>query len=374
MRHLVRALGVLAIAFLSGCATNPVTGRSQLALVSETTAIDGAATEYNNMMATLRSEGKISEDPALVHRVRGITDGIIQQAANVRPDTKNWDWEVQIITDPTVFNAFCMAGGKMAIYTGLLEGLDLTDDEVAQVMAHEVAHALLSHSSEKMSMGVLAAVLEVAAAVTGTTAFDQDLRQFGADVATDVFMELPNSRGTEAESDQVGIELAATAGFDPRAAVSLWEKMINKGQSGTSRSVILSTHPATPKRIASLTVMADGLMPTYIAARDSGTPRTEARVAVQETSPSTTSGAATMALAATCDSPSLVDCAECSGRIKLGMTKSEISQELGRPNDANATGTILRYSDRFLQFDKSNQLIGISDRRPNDADSAKLNH
>jgi predicted Zn-dependent protease len=361
MRRNLVVPGLVALAVLSGCATNPVTGRSQLALVSESTAISEANSQYNNMMNSLRAAGQLSEDPAQVDRVRGITDKIVAQAIVFRPDTQNWAWEVQVVADPTEFNAFCMAGGKMAIYAGLLEGLQLNDDEVAQVMAHEVAHALLGHSAEKMSVGILAAVLEVAAAATGATAMDQDLRQFGADLATDVFMELPNSRGTEAESDRVGIELAARAGFDPRAATTLWQKMIDSGHAGTGRADWLSTHPATPKRIETVTAMSDGLMPTYLAARDVSATQEQFRLAAQGTG-AVSSGSATMSLTDLCQSPSLVDRAECLGRIKLGMTKDDIARELGRPNSMNAVGTELRYSDRFLQFDTSNRLIGISDR------------
>ena len=127
--------------------------------------------------------------------------------------------------NPKIMNAYCMAGGKMVVFTGLLNGLDLTDDELAQVMAHEVSHALLSHGAERASVALVVELLGAAVEATGRTAYDQDLRRLGADLTTSLAWQLPNSRGAEAEADSVGIELAAKAGFDPSAAVTLWKKM-----------------------------------------------------------------------------------------------------------------------------------------------------
>ena len=364
MRHLVRALCVLGVALLSGCVTNPITGRSQLSIVPESTAINQATSQYNTTMETLRSQGKIVDDKALNDRVHGITDRIVQQAVQFRPDAQSWAWEVQIINDPKEANAFCAAGGKMAIYTGLLKGLDLTDDEVAQVMAHEVSHALLGHSAEKASMGVIAAVLTAAAAATARTAYDQDLRRLGADAATDLFMELPNSRGTEAEADQVGIELAARAGFNPQAAVSVWQKMTSSGNASTSRFDLLNTHPASPKRIEALSAMVDSMSPIYLAARPADAGRANTQLAAQRAPQATDSGSASMSLDAMCALPSLVDREECLGRIQMGMTKDEVLGALGQPNDISPDGTVLRYSDRFLQLDGKSRLTGITDRRP----------
>ena len=155
MRYITCLIGAFALVGLVGCATNPVTGRQQLSIVPESTVIAQSAAAYDSQIRNLRSHGKIVTDAVVVNRVRGITNPLIRQAIAYRADTRNWDWEVQVIDEPTVVNAYCMAGGKMGIFTGLLQGLDLTDDELAQVMAHEVSHALLSHSAEKVvSVGI----------------------------------------------------------------------------------------------------------------------------------------------------------------------------------------------------------------------------
>jgi type IV pilus biogenesis protein CpaD/CtpE len=171
---------------------------------------------------------------------------------------------VKVIDDPKVVNAFCMPGGKMAIYTGLIQKLDSSDDEIAQVMAHEIAHALAGHGAEKMSVDLLSsiAVAAVTAVAAGRTQVDGQTLQSTANLASNVFVTLPNSREEEAEADKMGIEIAARAGYDPRAAVTLWQKMI-KESGGASRLDFLSTHPASPKRIEALAALEAPMMEIY---------------------------------------------------------------------------------------------------------------
>jgi Zn-dependent protease with chaperone function len=137
-RNLIRLAVVTIIAALVvACSTTP-TGRSQFMIVSEQQAISASKQAYVDMLKPLEKEGKIDSDTKAVARVNRITNELIEQAIIMRPETKNWDWQVKVIDDPEMINAWCMAGGKMAVYTGLLEKLKPTDDELAQVMGHEI--------------------------------------------------------------------------------------------------------------------------------------------------------------------------------------------------------------------------------------------
>src|SRR3954467_11775976 len=224
---------LLTAAFsLAGCSTNPITGRSQLVgLVSESEAISGSASAYRQMMADLDKKKQIDHGSADAQSPRAkkgqeITDRLIAQAIKFRPDSAGWRWEVQVINDPKTVNAFCMAGGKMAIYSGMWEQLKITDDELAQVMGHEISHALLDHTRERMSVARSTSLgvqlLGVATGVGG-------LGGQAMDAAAQIAITLPNSRESEAEADAVGTQIAARAGFDPHAAVTLWEKMAKLG-------------------------------------------------------------------------------------------------------------------------------------------------
>ncbi|MGB5300161.1 MAG: M48 family metalloprotease, partial [Thiogranum sp.] len=136
---------------LIACATSP-TGRRQLMLVSEDSAISASKEAYAQTLKPLSEEGKVDNDPVLKKRVTEITERLVAQAVKMRPATARWEWSIKVIDDPEVVNAWCMAGGKMAIYTGLIEKVQTTDDEIAQVMGHEIAHALANHQAEKMSV------------------------------------------------------------------------------------------------------------------------------------------------------------------------------------------------------------------------------
>ncbi len=241
-------LALLASPLLISCVTNPVTGRSQLMLVSESQAISASAQAYTAEMQQLQKQGKLSDDKALIRRVETITAKLIAQAVLFRPDTQKWDWSVRVINDPKTVNAFCMAGGRMAIYTGIIEQLKLNDDEIAQIMGHEIAHALSNHTAEKMSMAMATNLT-----ITAFAAYKQrsEMALAGAALAAAVAVQLPNSRTAESESDVIGIELAAKAGYDPRAAVSLWRKMSELG-GGRGEFDWFSTHPSPQKRMDEL--------------------------------------------------------------------------------------------------------------------------
>jgi predicted Zn-dependent protease len=253
----------LAILALAGCQTNPVTGRQQLMLVSEGTAISESKAAYVALIQPLAKGGKIDSDPATVARVHEITSRLIAQAIKYRPETQNWEWSVKVIDDPKTVNAWCMAGGKMAIYTGLIQQIKPTDDELAQVMGHEISHALAKHTQERMSRAMAMEVGLGALAITQSNSEYANLTLTGAQAAAVVALELPNSRTAEAEADRIGIELAAKAGYDPHAAVTLWEKMAKVGGDGKSRMDFLSTHPAPVKRLETLAGLVPQMMPYY---------------------------------------------------------------------------------------------------------------
>ena len=263
MKTIFIALTVATLT-LAGCKTNEVTGRKQLMLVSESTAISESKAAYVALLQPLAKEGKIDTDAAAVARVREITSRLIAQAINYRPETKDWEWSIKVIDDPKTVNAWAMAGGKMAIYTGLIQQLKATDDELAQVMAHEITHALAKHTAERMSRALATQAGLGALAVTQQNSQYGNLALTGAQAAAVVALELPNSRTAESEADRIGIELAAKAGYDPHAAVTLWEKMAKVGGGdGKSRTDFLSTHPAPVKRMETLAELVPQMMPYY---------------------------------------------------------------------------------------------------------------
>ena len=256
-------LALLAAAGLAGCTAHPITGRSQLIVVSERQAIGESAAAYNSMMGQFGKKKQIETGTPRVEKVREIADRLIAQAVRFRPDSAKWNWEVTVINEPKTVNAFAMAGGKMAIYTGMWEQLKATDDEVAQVMGHEIGHALASHTQERMSIaygtGIGTQLLAIAVGARDQTAA---LMQTAAVLA----IQLPNSRESESEADQIGIELAARAGYDPRAAVTLWEKM-GKESGGKSPPQFLSTHPSADTRSARLKELIPRVEPYYQQAK-----------------------------------------------------------------------------------------------------------
>ena len=254
-------LAALALAALVGCETNPITGRSQFMVVSEDMAIGQSAAAYSSMMGDLGKKRKVEADSPRAEKVRHITDRLIAQAVRFRPDSAKWKWEVQVINDPKTVNAFCMAGGKMAIYSGMWEKLKATDDEVAQVMGHEIGHALANHTQERMSIAYSTSIgTQLAAIALGARDQTAALMQQAAVVA----IQLPNSRESESEADQIGIELAARAGYDPAAAVSLWDKM---GKLGGTPPEFLSTHPSPEHRKETLQALGARMQPLYLAAK-----------------------------------------------------------------------------------------------------------
>lgn len=267
-RTLVLALAVtVAATAIGGCASVRTTqagavgvDRSQAMLVSSAEVDKSAAQQYAKTIAAAQQKGLLDRDPATVQRVRTIANRLIVQTGAFRKDAPGWKWEVHVITSDQL-NAWCMPGGKMAVYTGLIQQLKLSDDEIAAIMGHEIAHALREHGRERVSQQMATGLaVGIASAALGIGQGGAQL----ADMVAQVTFTLPNSRLHEQEADRMGVELAARAGYDPRAAVSVWQKMAQAG--GGSPPQFLSTHPSPENRIKDLEVYAAKVMPLYEAA------------------------------------------------------------------------------------------------------------
>lgn len=268
MRTTLVAMAV-STALLSGCETVDTTkegtvgvDRHQRMLVSEQEVEASSKQAYAQMMAEAQKKNALDRDAAQVARIKSIVSRLIPQTATFRPDAPKWQWEAHVISMDEV-NAWCMPGGKMAVYTGLIQKLQATDDELAAVMGHEISHALREHSREAISrqMGTQMAV-GIAGALFGIGELGQNLGNMVANVT----LNLPNSRTNETEADRIGVELAARAGYNPHAAITLWEKMAKLNSSGQPPK-FLSTHPSNEDRIKDLRVYAEKVMPLYQAAK-----------------------------------------------------------------------------------------------------------
>jgi predicted Zn-dependent protease len=255
----------LAMGLLGACASSTkdsVTGghRSQLLLVSAESVNQASLKYYAEQNSEARSKGELITSGAEYNRVHAIMQRMVPQVGVFRDDASAWKWELVLINEDTV-NAHVMAGGKITFYTGLIRKLNLTDDEIAAVMGHEIAHALREHTREKMSQQQAAGlVLAVGGAALGAGSGAMQ----AAGMAKQIALDLPFSRGMESEADQYGLELAARAGYNPQAAVTLWDKMASLGGGGGPG--FLSTHPAPGDRKATLTSLQPKVQPLYEAA------------------------------------------------------------------------------------------------------------
>ncbi|WP_028696364.1 M48 family metallopeptidase [Pseudomonas cremoricolorata] len=219
------------------------------------------AQSYQKTLSEASSKGALEKSGADARRVQAIADRLIAQAPKLRPDSAQWKWEVNVIKSDEL-NANCGPGGKIIVYTGLIDKLKLTDAEIAAVMGHEIAHALREHGREAMSKayGVQMA-RNGAGALLGLGEGGLAL----ADTVVNYAMTLPNSRANENEADLLGLELSARAGYDPNAAITLWNKM-SKASEGAPPEW-MSTHPASQSRIAALEAAIPKVMPLYQAAK-----------------------------------------------------------------------------------------------------------
>jgi predicted Zn-dependent protease len=270
MRISLIALAISA-ALASGCQTVETTkqgavgvDRQQRMLVSEEEVEASAKKEYAQMMAEAQKKNALDRDPAQVQRIKAIVSRLIPQTAVFRPEAPKWAWEAHVLSLNEV-NAWCMPGGKMAVYTGLIEKLQATDDELAAVMGHEISHALREHSREAISRQM---ATQTAVGIAGALFGVGDLGQTLGNMVADVTLNRPNSRTNETEADRIGVELAARAGYNPEAAINLWQKMAKLNSAGQPPKW-LSTHPSNEDRIKDIQVYAQKVMPLYTAAKAS---------------------------------------------------------------------------------------------------------
>jgi predicted Zn-dependent protease len=222
-----------------------------------------AAKAYAQMMADAQKKGALDKDAAQLARVKTIVGRLIPQTAAFRDDAPKWAWEAHVLSTDEV-NAWCMPGGKVAVYTGLINKLQVSDDELAAVLGHEMGHALREHTREQMSQQ---AITQTAIGGLGALFGIGDLGQSLAGAVANVTLQLPKSRGMETEADRIGVELAARAGYNPQAAVALWQKMEKLG--GSQPPKWLSTHPPSADRVADLQNQIQKVMPLYQAAKGS---------------------------------------------------------------------------------------------------------
>lgn len=258
---------------LVGCATTTNKGtvgidRSQFMMLSSKQVESLSLASYSQSLKTANDKKTLNTDPVTLARVRGISDRLIKQTPVYRADAANWKWEVNVEKNEQI-NAYCMPGGKIMVFSGLIDKLNTTDDELAAVIGHEIAHALREHGRERMSLAYAQqGGLALLAAVIGSKKnAATGLALGGAAMGTQLFFALPNSRTQETEADRMGLELAARAGYNPNAAISLWTKM---AQSGSKKPAeLLSSHPSDKTRIDDLSKLIPTVMPLYEQAKTS---------------------------------------------------------------------------------------------------------
>ena len=217
-------------------------------LIPAETLEASARQQYRQTLGEADSKGALApDDYPQLKRLRAIAERLIPFTTQWNPDSRKWKWEVNLIGSKQI-NAWCMPGGKIAFYTGILEQLQLNDDEVAMIMGHEMAHALREHSRERLAKSKATSMgLSVASQLLG-------LGQMG-DVAANLgtqLLSLKYGRDDETEADLVGLEIAARGGFKPEASVQLWKKMMAASGGGKGQLSFLSTHPSGNNRIQEL--------------------------------------------------------------------------------------------------------------------------
>lgn len=255
-----------ATLLLAACASTTQQGavgvkRSQLMLVSSSQSDALGLQYYRGEQEKARSKQALNTDRALLERLRVIADRLVPQVAVFRPDAVGWQWEVNL-ESRNELNAYCAPGGKIMFFSGIVTQLKLTDDEIAAIMGHEIAHALREHSRERMSQAYAQNVgMSILTQAAGIGAGGAQIMQLAAQVG----LTLPHSRGQESEADVIGLELLARAGYNPNAAVTLWQKM---GQAtGGGKGSFMSTHPSSTQRIGELSRRLPQVMPLYEQAR-----------------------------------------------------------------------------------------------------------
>lgn len=266
----IRILWILAVVtLLSACASTTKPGavgvsRSQFMMTSSEEVNRISAASYNEQNQKAKEKNILVTSGPTYDRLMFIANRLILQTEAFRDDTKQWDWHLTLIDAP-VLNATCAPGGKITFYTGIIEQLNLNDDEIAAIMGHEIAHALREHGRERVSQAVAQNILvNIASALAGPYGSAVSAANQVAHYA----IVLPNSRENESEADAIGLELAARAGYNPMGAISVWQKML-KATQDKGPPEFLSTHPSGETRIEQLTLLMPAVEPLYKAASKS---------------------------------------------------------------------------------------------------------
>ena len=237
--------------------------RSQFMMISAAQIERISASSFEQQAKAAQKKNVLITSGPQYERLKTIANRLIPQTAVFRDDTHSWNWGLQLIDSPLV-NATCAPGGRITFYSGIINKLNLTDDEIAAIMGHEIAHAVREHGRERvsqaMAQNVIANVALAAAGAGSAQSID------AANQIMQYVLVLPNSRQNEKEADAIGLEIAARGGYDPRAAITLWEKM-SKESKGKNPPEFLSTHPSNENRIKELSALMPRVMPLYEAAK-----------------------------------------------------------------------------------------------------------
>jgi len=259
---------VVSVCFLVACANTSRPGvvgveRSQFMMISAAQIERISASSFDQQAKAAQKKNILITSGPQYERLKTIANRLIPQTAVFRDDTHSWNWGLQLIDSPLV-NATCAPGGRITFYSGIINKLNLTDDEIAAIMGHEIAHAVREHGRERvsqaMAQNVIANVALAAAGAGSAQSID------AANQIMQYVLVLPNSRQNETEADAIGLEIAARGGYDPRAAITLWEKM-SKESKGKNPPEFLSTHPSNENRIKELSALMPRVMPLYDAAK-----------------------------------------------------------------------------------------------------------
>ncbi len=237
--------------------------RSQFMMISAGQIDRMSAVSYEQQAKAAQKKNILITSGPQYERLKTIANRLIPQTAVFRDDTRGWNWGLQLIDSPIV-NATCAPGGRITFYTGIINKLNLTDDEIAAIMGHEIAHAVREHGREQVSQALAQNLISNVALAAAGAGSAQSID--AANQIMQYILVLPNSRQNEKEADAIGLELAARGGYDPRAAITLWEKM-SKESKGKNPPEFLSTHPSNENRIKDLSALIPKVMPLYEEAR-----------------------------------------------------------------------------------------------------------
>lgn len=257
------AFCIASITLFSACTTTTRPGvvgvnRQQLMMASQSEVERLSAISFNEQNKKAQEKKILITSGPQYDRLINIANRLIPQTNHFRDDTQKWNWQLSLINAP-ILNATCAPGGKITFYTGIIDQLKLNDDEIAAIMGHEIAHALREHGRERLSQAMAqSAITNIALAAAG--GYGAQIN--AANQVAQYVLVLPNSRQHESEADAIGVELAARAGYNPRAAISVWQKMM-KATQGKNPPEFLSTHPSGETRIEQLSALMPAVEPLY---------------------------------------------------------------------------------------------------------------